>query len=98
MPVLTGIYSALTGMVGFIVTGLVTWINLMIVAIAGALGLFIGLLPSMPAAPAPPQGSWLDWLNWAVPVADLIAGLLVFVGLWAVYLLVRIPLRWLRAL
>lgn len=98
MPVLTGIFSLLSGMVGYIVAGLVSWVDLMVVAIAAAVVFFVNLLPDMPAPPAPPSGSWLSWLNWAVPVADLVAGLLVFVGLWVVYLLVRVPLRWLRVL
>jgi len=98
IPVLSGIFDLLGQLVDIIVTGLVTWLNLFIEAVAAALSVFIALLPDMPEPPEAPAAEWVGWLNWVLPVSELVSGLLVFVGLWAVYLLVRIPLRWLRAL
>jgi hypothetical protein len=77
---------------------LVGFVNLVLVAVGAALATFLMLLPAMPDAPADPLADWVGWLNWIYPVAALVSGLLVWVAIWATYLLVRIPLRWLRAL
>lgn len=92
------IANVLTNLAHVIVVGLQTWANGMIAIVGAAVSLFVNLLPTMPSAPSSPVGGWVSSLNWLVPVAPLVAGLVTFVGLWAIYLVVRIPLRWLKVL
>lgn len=82
----------------YLEVGLVVVINLLVVAIGAFLAGLLGLLPDMPATPTAPVAEWVGWLNWFFPVAELVTGLLVWVGVWGLYLIVRIPLRWMRAL
>lgn len=95
---LADIFGVLSQFGQLVLWALVSVINLLIEAIGVALGAFLSLLPVMPAAPTAPVASWVGWLNWLFPIAPLLAGLTVCVGLWLVFLVVRIPLRWLKAL
>jgi len=92
------ILHGLQTMATYVAIGLVNVVNLVIAGVGAVIGTFINLLPAMPSTPAAPSGSWTGWLAWVVPVGPLLGGLTVFVGLWLVYLLARIPLRWVKAL
>jgi hypothetical protein len=78
--------------------GLVSFANLLIEAIGTAIGAFMSLLPSMPAPPSVPVADWLGWLNWLFPIGPMVAALAVFVAVWIAFLLIRIPLKWVKAL
>ncbi|MBJ7330725.1 MAG: hypothetical protein JHC95_12570 [Solirubrobacteraceae bacterium] len=95
---LGGIFDVLTQLGELVLWAIVSAINVLIAACGLALGAFLSLLPAMPTPPAAPVAEWVGWMNWLFPVAPLLAGLTVCVGLWLVYLVVRIPLRWLKAL
>ena len=78
--------------------GLITVLNLLIAAVGVLIAVLLALLPSMPASPQVAAAQWIGWLNWLIPVAPMVGALLVFVGLWVVFLVVRIPLKWVKAL
>lgn len=82
----------------FFMIALVGVINLLVVSIGGWIQLLSLGLPDMPAPPTAPVADWIGWLNWLFPIGPMIAALGVFVALWATFLLVRIPLRWVKAL
>lgn len=98
LQVLVDILTANRAVGQLLLWALVSCINLLIAAVGAALSAFLSLLPLMPPAPDAPIASWVGWLNWIFPIGPLIAGLGVCVGLWLVFLVVRIPLRWLKAL
>lgn len=83
----------------FVLNALITMINLLIVAVGAFINAVVSLLPDMPASGGGTfGGSWMGWLNYYVPVAELVAGLVIWVGIWGLFLLIRIPLRWAKAL
>jgi len=93
---LTGLAKAIGG---WVLNALITFINLLIVAIGAFIGFIASLLPDLPQGSGGTfGGSWVGWLNYYVPVAELVAGLAIWVGLWGAFLLIRIPLRWVKAL
>jgi len=77
---------------------LVTVLNLLIEAVGALISVLLLALPSMPDAPDAPVAEWMGWLNWLAPVAPMVAALSVFVGLWLAFLVIRIPLKWVKAL
>lgn len=82
----------------FVLIALVSVVNLLIFSIGGWIQLLMLALPSMPAPPAAPVADWIGWLNWLIPVGPMVAALGVFVALWLAFLVVRIPLKWVKAL
>lgn len=96
---LIGLLVGLAKFVGhWVLWALISAINLLVAAIGAVIGGFLSLLPDMPTAGGTFGGSWVGWLNYYIPVAELVAGLVIWVGLWLLYLVVRIPLRWVKAL
>jgi uncharacterized membrane protein len=95
---LKGIWEAVTAAGQLVLWALVSFVNLLISAIGAAIGAFFSLLPGMPAEPSGPGEGVLGWLVWIIPVGPLVAGLATFVGIWLIFLAVRIPLRWLKVL
>lgn len=82
----------------FVLWALMSAVNLIIAAVGLLLEALLLLLPLMPATPTAPVTEWVGWLNWLFPVGELLAGLAVCVGLWLVFIVVRIPLKWVKAL
>jgi hypothetical protein len=76
---------------------LVTVVNALIVAVAAVINAAMSILPSLPTPPDV-SGPWMGWLNWIVPVGPLLAGLSAFVAIWVSFLVLRIALKWARAL
>jgi hypothetical protein len=76
---------------------LVSVVNALVVALAAFLA---GVLSLLPTLPDPPDvgGQWMSWLNWIVPVGTMLATLTAFVVIWVSFLLVRVALKWARAL
>jgi hypothetical protein len=82
----------------YVIFGIETVINLVLVAIVAVAAFLMSLLPSMGTSPVLPGGAYVGWLNWIFPMTQLIMGLITVVGLWIGYLAVRWALRFARAL
>jgi hypothetical protein len=82
---------------GFLLDALTAVINALVVALAAVLTGLLALLPSLPSAPSV-GGQWIGWLNWIVPVGSLLGILSAFVVIWVSFLLLRVGLKWVRAL
>jgi len=82
----------------FVLNALIDAINVLIIAVGALVGLLLSALPDMPSAPTAPASPWIGWLNWLIPVAPMVAALSLFVGLWVAFLVIRIPLKWVKAL
>lgn len=87
--------KAVAWTVGFL---LVTVLNLLVFSIGGLAQLVVLLLPDMPSAPSPPSGGITGALNWLVPIGPLVGGLAVFVILWGSFMVLKIALKWVKAL
>ncbi len=81
-----------------VLTAIVTSINLLVAAIGVFIAAVVALMPSLPSPPSLPSASWIGWLNWFVPVGPMLAGFATFVSLWVALMVIRIPLRWAKAL
>jgi hypothetical protein len=92
---LTGILGAVTSMART-VAAIVTASNLIVVGIAFMALYVLGLLPSMPAVPDAP--AYIGYVNWLFPVADVVGIFSTFIGLYVIFLGLRIILRWVKAL
>jgi hypothetical protein len=77
---------------------LVDAFNLIIAGIAALAALVLGLLPSFPDAPDPPDSGVLGWLAWIAPIGTIVAGFALFVTCWIGFLVIRVALRWVKAL
>jgi hypothetical protein len=95
---LSGILCVLKTAATGVLWALVTATNLLIAAVGSLASVTLGLLPTMPAAPTPPPGSVLSVVNYFLPLGGLVAGLAVFVSVWLAFLVIRIPLKWIKAL
>jgi len=83
----------------FLLNAVIDAVNLVIVALGALIGVVLGLLPGMPDAPSiGASNNWLGWLNYYLPISGLLVGLTVFVGLYSALLVLRIALRWVKAL
>ena len=95
---LSGIFTLLADLGVYVAWGAITSVNVIIAAAGAALAVLLALLPDMPGTPSLTSAPWIGWLNWLLPVAAILSALTGFVTMWGVYLLVRVPLRWLKAL
>ena len=87
-----------TSTVGDLLLGaLFAAVNALIAALGAVLAAAMSVLPTLPTPPDV-SGTWMAWLNWVVPVGPLLAILASFVLIWVSFLLVRIALKWARAL
>ncbi len=81
----------------WVLWALITMINTLVSAVGAFIAGVVSLLPSMPSGSSSVGGSWLGWLNYYMPIAELVTGLLVWIGVWMLFLVIRIPLRWAKA-
>ncbi len=81
----------------WVLWALISMVNLLVAAVGGFISAVLSLLPTMPTGNSSVAGSWLGWLNYYMPIAELVTGLLVWIGVWTLFLLIRIPLRWAKA-
>jgi hypothetical protein len=77
---------------------LVTGINLLIVAVGAFIAAVVGLLPTLPDPPGPPDSGVLQWVAYIYPMGAMLAVLATFLTMWVAFLVIRIPLRWIKAL
>jgi hypothetical protein len=76
----------------------VSALNALIQALGFFAHLIYDLLPDMPAVPGAPSNGILGVVNYVLPIGGVIAGLMIFVGLWLLYLIIRVPLKWAKVL
>lgn len=98
--ILTAILCVLTNLVYTIIAALVLGLNLIIAALAAFLAGLVALLPAFPDLPSLPDeySTAAGWVAWVFPIGTLLAILSWFAGVWIVWQLVAIGLRWARAL
>ena len=77
---------------------LVAIVNGVFVALGALLTVALQLLPVMPTAPPAPDSAVLSALNWAFPLGSILAGMGALVALWTFFLVVKIALRWAKAI
>jgi hypothetical protein len=94
-PPMAGILS---GFGNAVLWALEAAINALILAVGVLIGTVLGLLPGLPDTPDGPTPQALGWIAWFFPVGGVLAGLVVMVGLYTVFLGLRIVLRWVKAL
>jgi hypothetical protein len=91
------IVASLLGSIGdALLAPIVTAINLLIAAIGATITALVSLLPTLPTPPTPFSGTWWGWLNYFLPISDLIAGFVVWVGIWTAFLIIRTALKWVK--
>lgn len=82
----------------FVLNAIIDAINLLIVAVGALIGVLFAVLPNMPAAPGPPESGWLETFSYFVPVGAIVALLALFLAAYTALLVIRIALRWVKAL
>lgn len=98
LDILAKILCVIQSLASIIEYAIVATLNLLIIALSGALTLLLPLLPSMPAFPDVTTLGSFSWFAYFVPISSFAAlgatALTIFVAVFAV----RIPLRWIKAL
>ncbi len=92
------ILCVLEGLAKYVLVGVVWAINALVDAIGAFMAFILGLLPDFPDPPSHPPSGVLGWLTWVIPLGPLVAGLALFVTCWVAFLVIRIPLKWIKAL
>jgi hypothetical protein len=66
--------------------------------IAGTIALLSGAGFTMPSVPdsAPPKA--VGWLAWFFPVSGVLGALTAFLSIYAAFLVIRVLLRWVKAI
>lgn len=82
----------------FVLNALIDALNLLIVAVGALVGVVFAVLPDMPDVPEPPDSGFLHQFSYFFPVGGVVAALAVFVTMYVAVLVVRIALRWVKAL
>lgn len=82
----------------WVLNAIIDAINLLIVAVGALIGVLMALLPDMPDAPEPPDEGILATLAYFYPVGAVVAALALFVAAYVALLVIRIALRWVKAL
>jgi hypothetical protein len=98
ISLLSKILCAIEGLAVHLADWLVAIVNLLVAAIGALAAAIVSLLPGFPAPPDHPSSTILGYVNWFLPLGGLLAGFAVFVGIWALWLLIAIPLRWVKAI
>lgn len=98
IDLLSKLWSVISHLGDWFLWALVSAVNLLIAAVGTLIAFVLGLLPSLPTPPTVPSGSWLAWLCWFMPVGSLVAGFGLMVTAWIAFLLIRIALKWAKAL
>lgn len=80
----------------FMRDALVWVVNAIIAGIGGILSGIASLFPALPSVPDPP--GWLQAINFFFPVGAVITIFGTFLACYAAFLVIRVLLRWVRAL
>lgn len=98
LAILEEILCVLQALASYVLVAIVWAINALVAAIGGFMAFILGLLPDFPDAPDTPPDGILGFICWVVPLGPLVAGLALFVTVWVAFLVIRIPLKWIKAL
>lgn len=98
LSILQEILCVLQALATYVLVAIVWAFNAVIAAFGAFMAAILALLPDFPDAPSSPPSGVLGWLTWVVPLGPLVAGLALFVTCWALFLVIRIPLKWIKAL
>ena len=75
---------------------LMSAVNLVVKGVGESFDFFLDLLPDMPPASAPVDSDVLAVVNYFVPVGGIAAAFTAALALWGGFMLLRVPLRWLK--
>ncbi len=95
---LRAILCAIEGLAVRLADWLVAIVNLLVAAIGALAAALVSLLPDFPAPPAHPSSTILGYVNWFFPLGGLLALFAGFVLIWGAWMLLAIPLRWVKAI
>ena len=90
--------SLLSDVGRYLLAAIVTAINAVVAAVGGLIGAVLSVLPDLPSVPQPPDSGFLHAFAWVMPIGGMVAMLALFTGLYVTVLLVRVVLRWAKAL
>ncbi len=76
----------------------VSAVNLIIAAIGQLLALLFALLPSLPPVPDNPAPEAVGWIAYFIPAGTILAFAALLIGAYTAILVIRIALRWAKAL
>lgn len=98
--ILQAIYDFLAQLVCWIMTALITTLNLLLAAIGALLVTLIDLLPDMPDLPATPDPivTAVGWMNWVFPISTVATFFTFIFGAWLLWQAVAIIMRWAKAM
>ena len=94
--VLDALLCLLEKFVTYVLIGIMKAVNLIILGLADALAALVALLPGMPGFPTLSLN--VGWLNYFVPVSGFASLLATVVSLVLTIYVVRVALRWVKAL
>ena len=95
---LHAILCAVFQLAGRLIDFLVLIANVLVLTIGTVIAALLSLLPTMPDPPEAPGGGVVGLLNWVFPVGPLVATCAGLTALWLAFLVIRIGLRWVKAL
>jgi hypothetical protein len=95
---LNAILCAIEQLAFWIADRLIEVCNLFIAGVATFLLALLTLLPNMPTGTYTPSGTILGMINWLLPVGQMVATLTLVASMWLVLLVVRVGLKWAKAL
>lgn len=98
VALLEQILCVLEALATYVLVAIVWAVNAIVSAFGAFMGAILALLPDFPDPPATPPGGILGFITWIVPLGPLVAGLTLFVTVWVAFLVLRIPLKWIKAL
>lgn len=73
-------------------------VNLVIKGLGAFIALVLLLLPGLPAPPQPPDSDLLAAVNWVFPVGAFLAAGAAFIAMYAAFIVIRIAVRWVKAI
>jgi hypothetical protein len=98
IDLLKGIFNGIKALGEMVLWALVSFINLLVEAVGAVIEFVFSILPEMPPTPEAPDSGVLQWITWVLPMGGLIAGFLIFLGIWSAFLVVRVIGRWVKVL
>jgi hypothetical protein len=84
---LSDLWSVITNLGSWIIYGIETAWNVLVVAIDVFVPAAIALLPSLPSAPGPP--SYVEYMNWFFPIGFLVTTITTLVASYVTFLGIR---------
>ena len=92
------ILSTLTAFGQLVLWALVTVLNGLIAALGALLALLMIVLPNLPAVPSNPVPESTGWIAFFVPAGAILAFAALLIAAYVSLLVIRIGLRWAKAL